>query len=682
MDAAVAAERAGQAASAFAAHTDEQRAAMLEAVADALDAGPAELLPTAIEETHIARPGSRARSRGPPDSSACSPPSLRDGAYLEAMIDHAESGCDPAATRSSPAPGAGRTRCRLRGQQLPLRVQRRRRRHRIRARDRMPGRREGALGASRALAPDGGDRRSRAAGAGAPDGAFGIVFGQQAGIELVQHPQIAAAAFTGSLGGGRALHRPRCGTPCSDPVLRRARQHQPGRDHSGRRRSLTGRTRRRARRLVHPGLRPALHEAGRRARAAGRGLRGSRRRRDRRRRGRAAAQRPHLRRLRGRARRPCRQPGRRAVVTGTLDQAGGTATPVVLVTTAAAVAADPEALLAETFGPVTLLVTYDGDAERDAVLAAVEGSLTGTIHAGARRGCGRAGRGAGRSRRPDRVRRLADRRRGRLVAAPRRAVAGDHLVPHLGRRDGRRGGSSDRSPIQSARMRCFRRRCRSPTRSASRAGSTACSSSRRGADRAHRPIPDPEGDVRIGARDGTTECIRSAVGSVHRLLGLPLAGIRRLAEPDARRSAVEGLTLLPPVDGPTDVWASGVTYLRSMDARVEESQQKDIYTRVYGAERPELFFKSASWRVVGDGGPVSIREDSGIQRPGARARHRAQRARRAGRLRRLQRHELAHDRGGEPALPAAGEDVRRGVRDVVGHPTGVGDRWHCARHRA
>jgi 2-dehydro-3-deoxy-D-arabinonate dehydratase len=62
-----------------------------------------------------------------------------------------------------------------------------------------------------------------------------------------------------------------------------------------------------------------------------------------------------------------------------------------------------------------------------------------------------------------------------------------------------------------------------------------------------------------------------------------------------------------------EVWAAGVTYLRSKKARMEESQSAgggDFYDRVYEAERPELFFKSAGWRVVGPGGKVRIRRDS------------------------------------------------------------------------
>jgi 2-dehydro-3-deoxy-D-arabinonate dehydratase len=78
---------------------------------------------------------------------------------------------------------------------------------------------------------------------------------------------------------------------------------------------------------------------------------------------------------------------------------------------------------------------------------------------------------------------------------------------------------------------------------------------------------------------------------------------------------VTDVLLLPPVDGLTEVWASGVTYERSMDARVEESASQDVYTRVYAATRPELFFKCPSWRVVTEGEPVAIRPDSAVTVP-------------------------------------------------------------------
>jgi 2-dehydro-3-deoxy-D-arabinonate dehydratase len=59
-----------------------------------------------------------------------------------------------------------------------------------------------------------------------------------------------------------------------------------------------------------------------------------------------------------------------------------------------------------------------------------------------------------------------------------------------------------------------------------------------------------------------------------------------------------------------EVWAAGVTYLLSRDARLEESGGDDLYGRVYLAERPELFFKAAAWRVRGPGESIGIRADS------------------------------------------------------------------------
>jgi 2-dehydro-3-deoxy-D-arabinonate dehydratase len=68
--------------------------------------------------------------------------------------------------------------------------------------------------------------------------------------------------------------------------------------------------------------------------------------------------------------------------------------------------------------------------------------------------------------------------------------------------------------------------------------------------------------------------------------------------------------LLAPVDPMQEVWASGVTYVRSREARKVESKTADIYSRVYDAERPEIFFKSIGWRVVGHGANVRIRKDA------------------------------------------------------------------------
>ncbi len=70
------------------------------------------------------------------------------------------------------------------------------------------------------------------------------------------------------------------------------------------------------------------------------------------------------------------------------------------------------------------------------------------------------------------------------------------------------------------------------------------------------------------------------------------------------------IKLLPPVER-QEVWAAGVTYLRSKTARMEESSfSASAYGRVYEAPRPELFFKSLPEKVVGAGEPVGIRKDA------------------------------------------------------------------------
>lgn len=106
------------------------------------------------------------------------------------------------------------------------------------------------------------------------------------------------------------------------------------------------------------------------------------------------------------------------------------------------------------------------------------------------------------------------------------------------------------------------------------------------------------------------------VTSLGRLLQRPLAEIRELVEAAATGPAgPRPDRLLPPVDGLTEVWASGVTYRRSSEARQEESQVADVYARVYEARRPELFFKSPAWRVCGPGEPIGVRPDSAIDVP-------------------------------------------------------------------
>lgn len=71
--------------------------------------------------------------------------------------------------------------------------------------------------------------------------------------------------------------------------------------------------------------------------------------------------------------------------------------------------------------------------------------------------------------------------------------------------------------------------------------------------------------------------------------------------------------LLPPIGGQQELWACGVTYLRSKVGRQEESKASggaDFYAKVYEAERPEVFFKSTPHRIVGHNSFVRIRKDS------------------------------------------------------------------------
>lgn len=112
------------------------------------------------------------------------------------------------------------------------------------------------------------------------------------------------------------------------------------------------------------------------------------------------------------------------------------------------------------------------------------------------------------------------------------------------------------------------------------------------------PLPDVS---------GFAELLRRSVSEVRDLVARPLA---------SEACALADVLLLPPVDGRTEVWAAGVTYERSMDARIEETTaSEDVYARVYDAERPELFFKAPAWRVVTGDEPIGVRPDAVVTVP-------------------------------------------------------------------
>jgi len=107
-------------------------------------------------------------------------------------------------------------------------------------------------------------------------------------------------------------------------------------------------------------------------------------------------------------------------------------------------------------------------------------------------------------------------------------------------------------------------------------------------------------------------------GTLAGLLALPLDQARAAVEAAARTAVGDrpGEQALPPVDR-QEVWAAGVTYLRSREGRKEESGHGALYDHVYGSDRPELFFKASPWRVMGDGDAVGVRADSGWDVPEA-----------------------------------------------------------------
>ncbi|MGI8475308.1 MAG: fumarylacetoacetate hydrolase family protein [Thermomicrobiales bacterium] len=125
------------------------------------------------------------------------------------------------------------------------------------------------------------------------------------------------------------------------------------------------------------------------------------------------------------------------------------------------------------------------------------------------------------------------------------------------------------------------------------------------------------GVPRLGLIDGERVIGVGAAGEPSTLadaMAMPLADLRKRVE-RVRGSGAEGIplsavTLAAPIDR-QEVWAAGVTYLRSRDARMEESTSaKSAYDLIYEAERPEIFFKATPSRVSGPGESIAIRGDS------------------------------------------------------------------------
>ncbi len=121
-----------------------------------------------------------------------------------------------------------------------------------------------------------------------------------------------------------------------------------------------------------------------------------------------------------------------------------------------------------------------------------------------------------------------------------------------------------------------------------------------------------DGTPRVGQIDGQSLKLLPADATLFNQLESddPTAVIESALAEAAEAIAIDQATLLAPIDQ-HEVWAAGVTYIRSKKARMEESDAAaDCYDRVYVADRPELFFKAVPHRVAGPGQPVRIRRDS------------------------------------------------------------------------
>jgi len=110
------------------------------------------------------------------------------------------------------------------------------------------------------------------------------------------------------------------------------------------------------------------------------------------------------------------------------------------------------------------------------------------------------------------------------------------------------------------------------------------------------------------AGDGPAELL-DAGATIDGVLGDGPGALEALLDAPAGEPVPDGLQVLAPA-GAQPVWAAGVTFRRSRDARLEESRGLDAYDKVYLAERPELFLKALPGTARGPGQPIGVRADS------------------------------------------------------------------------
>jgi 2-dehydro-3-deoxy-D-arabinonate dehydratase len=123
------------------------------------------------------------------------------------------------------------------------------------------------------------------------------------------------------------------------------------------------------------------------------------------------------------------------------------------------------------------------------------------------------------------------------------------------------------------------------------------------------------GEIRIGLVPDDTTLLDLTGAGISRIAPLledenPVAVLQALAKQNLPRLPLAGVKLHVPVEQ-QEVWAAGVTYLRSKAARMAESDfSATAYDRVYAAARPEIFFKGLAEKAVATGEAVGIRRDA------------------------------------------------------------------------
>lgn len=367
--------RAAVAAPTWAALTPVQRAAALDAAAAALDAAADELVSLAMGETHLPEGRLRGELTRTTFQLRLFGEVLRDGAFLDVTIDHA----DPDWPMGAPRPD-------LRRMNLPLGPVA------VFAASNFPfafsvagGDTASALAAGCPVvvkAHPGHEGLSARTGelvsaalteAGAPAGTFAVVYGLQAGLSLIEAPEITAGAFTGSLAAGRALFDRAASRPVPIPfyaemgsvnptfVTPRAAAERAQEIAAGYAASVTGSS---GQLCTKPGLLFAPSGSGLRELVAA-----------------ALTPAPVLllnERITAGYRRGLDElsdaPG-----VETVARAAGPVDSAVLAVPLSAARADPARYLHEVFGPASLVVEYDDAAELDGVAALLDGQLTATV---------------------------------------------------------------------------------------------------------------------------------------------------------------------------------------------------------------------------------------------------------------------------------------------------------------